>query len=86
MVDIITGVTCKQPQTAYAGLKKSLHQEWDFVQCITLDIGTAFQSVGNAIREAFLPALFKGGTYQIPGRAVTGLPVKQDEIDLPDPT
>ena len=40
----------------------------------------------DTLRGAFLLDLFKGATYQIPGRAVTGLPVKQDEIDLPDPT
>ena len=33
---------CKNPQTAYARLKKYLQQEWYFVQRVTLDIGTAF--------------------------------------------
>ena len=36
--------------------------------------------------NALLPALFKGDTSQIPGRAVTGLPVKQAGIALPEST
>ena len=31
LVAIMAGVEVKHPQTAYAGLQKSLHQEWDFV-------------------------------------------------------
>ena len=29
---ILAGVALKHPQSAYAGLQKSLHQEWAFVQ------------------------------------------------------
>ena len=46
----------------------------------------AFQPVEDALHDAFLPALLKGGTYPISGRAVTSLPVKQSRIALPDPT
>ena len=42
--------------------------------------------MGDALQEEFLPGLFKGATYQIPGRAVTGLPANQAGIILPDPT
>ena len=80
------GVTGKHHQTSYAGLKKSLQQEWAFVQCITPDTGSAFQPVEDEIRDAFLLALFREAIYQIPGKAVTGLPVNQDRISLPDPT
>ena len=68
------------------GLQKSLHQEWSFVQHITPDIGTTFHPVEDKLRNTFLLDLFKGETYQIPGRVVTSLPVKQDGIALPDPT
>ena len=38
---IMAGVLGKQPKNSYAGLQKSLQKEWDFVQCIKPDIGTA---------------------------------------------
>ena len=53
---------------------------------VTLDIGMAFQGVEDALREVFLPALFQGATAQITGIAITGLPVKESEISLHDPT
>ena len=33
------------PKTAYAGLQKSLQQEWDFMQRVTPYIGMALQVV-----------------------------------------
>ena len=82
----MAGVAGKHPQTAYVGLQKYLQQEWDFVQRVTQDIGTAVHPMEDDLRDAFLPHLFKGATLQTPGRAVTGLPVKQAGIALPDPT
>ena len=67
-VDIMAGVACKHPQTAYVGLQKSLHQEWYFLECITPDIVKAFQPVEDVLQEEFLPDLFKGHTPQISGR------------------
>ena len=80
----MAGLECNCPHTVYAGLHNSLHQEWYFVQRVTLDIGAVFQPVEDALREAFLPDLFKVATYQIPGRVITSMPVKQDSIDIPD--
>ena len=42
--------------------------------------------IEGGLRNAFLPDFLKGSPAQIPGRAVTGIPVKQDGIALPDPT
>ena len=42
LVAIMAVLAGQQPQTAYAGLKKSLQEEWYFVQRITPDIGLAF--------------------------------------------
>ena len=53
---------------------------------VTPDKGTAFQSVYDAMQEAFLAALFKMATSQIPRRLVTGLPFKQYGISLPEST
>ena len=49
-------------------------------------IGMAFQAVEDELRDIFLLALFQEATYQIPGRATTGLPVKQAGSALPKPT
>ena len=56
------------------------------MQIINLYIGTSLYPVEDVVQDALLPALFNGDTYQIPGRAVTSLPVKQAGIDIPDPT
>ena len=56
------------------------------MQRITLGIGTAFQPMEDKLRDAFLPELFKGSTPKISRIVVTGLPIKQAGIALPDPT
>ena len=38
----LSGVACKHSQSAYAGLKKSLRQEWEFMQRVTPNIRDAF--------------------------------------------
>ena len=38
-IGMLAGVTCKHPQAAYAGLQKSLQQEWAFVQHATQGTG-----------------------------------------------
>ena len=59
-VETLAVVSCKHPQSAYAGLQKSLQQEWLFVQRVTPGIGDAFSSVEKVLRETFLPELFEG--------------------------
>ena len=49
-VAILAGVALKLPQSAYAGLQKSLQQEWDFVQRVTPGVGAAFGPVEEALR------------------------------------
>ena len=53
---------------------------------VTPGIGMEFQVVEDEMRYTFLTELFQGDISQIPGRAITGLPVKQAGIDLPKPT
>ena len=74
---ILSGVAQKHPQSAYAGLQKSFHQEWAFVQRVTLGVGDAFGPVEDALREIFMLALFQGLREGFPERGVTRLPVKQ---------
>ena len=57
-VRTLSGVARKHQQSAYYGLKKSLQQEWEFMQRVTPDIGYAFGPVEKALRDSFMPALF----------------------------
>ena len=82
----LTGVSRKHPQSAYSGLQKSLHQEWEFMQRVTPGIGDAFGPVEKALQETFLPEIFEGLGEGAPEQGVTGLPEKQAGLDLPDPT
>ena len=85
-VQTLAGVAHKHPQSAYAGLQKSLQQEWLFVQRVAPGIGEAFGPEEEEIAMAFLPELFEGVGEVAPGRAITRLPVKQEGMALPDPT
>ena len=76
----------KHLQTANIGLQKPLHKEWYFIQRVTPGIEIAFRTVEDALHDAFILALFKGVISQIPGRVVTGMPVKQAGIFFPDTT
>ena len=44
-VEILAGVSCKHPHSAYAGLQMSLQQEWAFMQRVNLGIGDTFKPV-----------------------------------------
>ena len=85
-VKLLAGVAHKHPQSAYAGLKKSLQKEWDFVQRVTLGVRDAFGPVEEALREIFVPALYEGLMEGVPEREINRLTVKQAGLALPDPT
>ena len=85
-VETLAGVYRKHRQSAYAGLQKSLQQEWAFVQRVTLGIGNAFGPKEMAMKETFVPALFEGLGEGAPERGITCLPVKQAVLAIPDPT
>ena len=85
-VDTLAGFSRKHPQSAYAGLQKSIQQEWVFVHQVTPGIGDDFGLVEKALRETFVPDLFEGLGDGVPERGVTRLPVKQAGLSLPNPT
>ena len=72
----LSGVSRKHPQSAYAGLQKSLQQEWTFVQRVTPGIGDAFGLVEKVLRETFVQAMFEGLGDGVPERGVTRLTLK----------
>ena len=50
-VAILSGVARKHPQSDYAGLQKSLQQEWAFVQRVTLGVE---DSLGHPLHNELL--------------------------------
>ena len=83
---ILAGFARKHPQSAYAGLQKSLQKEWAFVQRVTPGVGESFGPVEEALKETFLPELFEGLREGVQERGVTRLHVKQAVLALPDPS
>ena len=81
-VGTLVGVSRKHPQSAYAGLQKSLQQEWAFLQQVTPGIGNVFVPVGRALRETLFPALFEVLGKGAPEKGVTSLLVKQAGLAL----
>jgi hypothetical protein len=80
-------VAVRYPQSAYAGLQKSLQQEWKFLQRVVPEIGDRFAGVEQAISANFLPALFDKKIEENDKRRVlAGLPIKHAGLALPDPT
>ena len=55
------------------------------MQRVTPGVGAAFGPVEEALREVFVPALFRGLTEGLPTRENTRLPVKQAGLAIPDP-
>jgi hypothetical protein len=74
------------PQTAFAGLQKSLQHEWQFVQRVIDGIGDSFSPLEEAISNIFLPALFGDSLASDNRRELAELPVKSAGLALPDPT
>ena len=85
-VEIFAGVAPKHPQSTYAGLQKSLQQEWVFMQRVTLGVGKGFGPVETALKETSVLAFFEGLREGVPEQRVTRLPVKQGGLALPDPS
>ena len=85
LVKVLAEFAHKHPQSAYAGLQKSLQQEWAFVQRVTPGVGESFGPVEKALREIFVPSFFKGLREGVPEREIIRLPVKQAGLALPDP-
>ena len=56
------------------------------MQQVTQGIGDAFGLVETALKETFVPALFKGLGNGVPERGVTCLSAKQVGLALPDPS
>ena len=54
----LASVASSYPQSAYAGMQKSLQNEWQFVQRVRSKIAEKFEPVKDALNTHFIPALF----------------------------
>jgi hypothetical protein len=79
-------VAARFPQAAYAGLQKSLQQEWQFLQRVTDGLGLEFSAIALAMHYDFLPALFGVESVSDTQRQLASLPVKFAGLAIPDPT
>jgi hypothetical protein len=84
-IETLAKVARRYPQTAYAGLTKSLQQEWQYLQRVVPACGAAFEPVEAAIRTVFLPALLQG-TEGETQRELTSLSVRRAGLGLLNPT
>jgi hypothetical protein len=86
-VERLAKVAKRFPQTAYAGLSKSLQMEWQYLQRVTPDTAAAFGPIEDVIAGTFLPSLL---AEERPGvaslRSLLVLPVRQAGLGIPNPT
>jgi hypothetical protein len=83
-VESLVKVAKRYPQTAYAGVTKSLQQEWQYLQRVVPNCGTAFEPVKEAIQTVFLPALLEATEPECQ-RKLTTLSIRQAGLGLPNP-
>ena len=77
----------RYPQTAYAGLSRSLQAEWQYLQRVTPNISPAFAPLETAIATVFLPALLDASVDEIAKlRPLLALPTRMGGLGIPDPT
>ena len=82
----------KYPQSAYAGLQKSLQHKWAFLQRVLPDIGDHFEMIEEAKRSLmfFFQLFFLANNLSkrtiIVVSSLTALPVRLAGLGLPNPT
>ena len=84
-VKIFARAARRYPQSAYAGLTKSLQMEWSYLQRVVPNAWTFFGPVEDAITSEFLPALV-GSSIATSARELMGYPVRLAGIGISDPT
>ena len=86
-VERLAMVARRFPQTAYAGLTKSLQSEWQYLQRVVPGLSEAFGPVEDALRKKFFPALLQVDATTVERfRPLWALPPKQGGLGVPDPT
>jgi len=85
-VERLAQVALRFPQTAFAGLTKSLQLEWQYLQRVVPRTGRALAPIEATIANSFLPALLAEKDETIKQlREVSTLPVRHAGLGIPDP-
>ena len=85
-VQKLAKVATRFPQTAFAGLSKSLQSEWTYVTRVTREVGPQFQPVEDAIQQQFLPAVFGQSEAALASkRRLFQSSVRHGGLGLPNP-
>jgi hypothetical protein len=85
-VRALAGVARRFPQTAYAGLARSLQTEWTYLQRVIPGIDGAFGPIEDVITREFIPALLgEDAAGLIPARDLLALSVRFAGLGIPDP-
>ena len=69
-------VSRKHLLATYAGLQRSLKQEWSIVQCSNQGLSEYFQPAETVLHEEFPTEIFLRGMEAMLGRKITGFPIK----------
>ena len=83
-IKALARIALHYPQTAYAGLSKSLQAEWQYLHQVVENAGDHFEPIEEALANVFIPALL-GGKDSGQLRELFTLPVRQAGLNLPNP-
>jgi hypothetical protein len=83
----LAGAARRYPQTAFAGMARSLQMEWQYLQRVTPETAEAFAPLEEAIATHFLPAILDASVEEVATiRGLLALPVRLGGLGIPDPT
>ena len=84
-VKVLAKISRRRPQLYYAGLGMLLQSEWQYLQRNVPGVGTLVGPIEKALREKFLPLLFRGEEIDTDFRKTLGHSVKHGGLGIPDP-
>ena len=64
VVRVLAKISQQHPQSAYAGLGMLLQLEWQYLQSTVPGVGTLMGPIEEALKEKFIPSLFRGRISQ----------------------
>jgi hypothetical protein len=86
-VRILTKIAKRYPQTAYAGMARSLQMEWQYTLRVIPGVAELFEPLAKVIAEECLPALLgESGALPEGLRDRLALPARWSGTGIPDPS
>ena len=84
-IKVMGDVARRYPQTAYAGMTRSLQCEWLYLQRVLPDCSDVFKPLEEALRSHYLPALLGLTEVSDRLRERLKLPVRNGGLGIPNP-